>query len=119
MSELGIPSLSAVAAPDAVDVQSLSRLPSGRDRKAIEKTAKDFESVLLQKIMEEMRQTVPDSGLLECDSNDQIQGIFWMGMSQELGKQGGLGLWKQLARQMQATADRAEAARPENQELKP
>ena len=75
----------------------------------MEKVAKDFESIFLQKLTDEMRKSVPHSGLLDSDAMDQTQGIFWMQLSQELGKQGGLGLWKQLVKQMQASCGQASA----------
>jgi flagellar protein FlgJ len=65
----------------------------------IEKAARDFESVLLHRLFEEMRRTIPESGLLESSGNEQIQGMFWMYMAQEVSAKGGIGLAKELARQ--------------------
>jgi Rod binding domain-containing protein len=75
---------------------------AANDRKAIEKTSKDFESVLLYQMLAEMRRSVDDAGLLEDSGNEQVQSMFWYGMAQELSAKGGLGLWRQLSRQMQA-----------------
>ena len=47
-----------------------------------------------------MRRTIPDSGLLETGISDQVQGLFWFYLAQEIARQGGVGLWKDLARQM-------------------
>ena len=105
MSELNISSVLAGvdatrAAGAALRVAGAGARDVGGQAK-IEKVAKDFESVLLGKVMEEMRRSVPDSGLLDSNAQEQTQGIFWMELSQELARQGGLGLWKQLAKQMQ------------------
>ena len=115
MSQLDI---SAAAAGADGGAQALRKIAAGatgqRSPAELEKVAKDFESVFLQKLTDEMRRTVPQSGLLESGAMDQTQGLFWMQLSQELGKQGGLGLWKQLVKQMQATAGQAStSAAPE------
>ena len=64
----------------------------------MEKAAKDFESVLLYKLMEEMARTVPESGLLKSGVSKQIQGIFWFYLAQEVADGGGLGLWRDIQR---------------------
>ena len=74
--------------------------PASRDTREIDKAAKDFESVLLNQMLEEMGKTVSSSGLLDSSADEQTQSIYWMELSQELGRQGGLGLWKQIAKQM-------------------
>jgi flagellar protein FlgJ len=88
-------------------VQAMQGLVSAaknkRDPRELEKVAKDFEAVFLQKITDEMRKSVPQSGLLDSSALDQTQGIFWSELSQELGRQGGLGLWKQLVKEFQAS----------------
>ncbi len=68
-------------------------------RKKAEKMARDFESVFLHKVVEEMHRTVGDSGLLSDGVSKQITGLFWFYMTQELANQGGVGLWKDIYRQ--------------------
>jgi len=64
-----------------------------------EQLAKDFESVLLTKLVDEMKETVGNWGLEEEDAaSGQMQGLFWMYLAQDLGNKGGLGLWKDLQR---------------------
>ena len=64
-----------------------------------EQLAKDFESVLLTKLVDEMKETVGNWGLEEEDAaSGQMQGLFWMYLAQDLGDKGGLGLWKDLHR---------------------
>jgi flagellar protein FlgJ len=67
----------------------------------LQRAARDFESIFLHKIMEEMRRTVPESDLLDSGMGDQVQGMFWFYLAQDMADKGGLGLWKELARQVQ------------------
>ena len=64
-----------------------------------EKAAKDFESVLLHKLLQEMARTVDDSPLLEDSASKQVKDMFWYYLAQDLADKGGLGLWKQIAGQ--------------------
>ena len=64
-----------------------------------EQLAKDFESVLLTKLVDEMKETVGNWGFEDEDAaSGQMQGLFWMYLAQDLGDKGGLGLWKDLNR---------------------
>jgi len=60
-------------------------------------TAKDFEAVLLHKMLQEMANTVPDSPLLDEGAGRQVHDMFWYYLAQDLADKGGLGLWKQIA----------------------
>lgn len=71
------------------------------DPEALKKAARDFESVLLTKVMDEMRKTVPESGLTDDCAREQVQSLFWSNLAQDMANKGGVGLWKQLYRQMQ------------------
>ncbi len=81
MSDLQ-PLTSSIAMPLVPDVgieglaRRLGKEAIRGDVKAAEKAAKDFESVLLYKLMEEMNRTVPESGLFESGATRQIDGIF-------------------------------------------
>jgi Rod binding domain-containing protein len=79
-------------------------VPDGKDKAAVEKAAKDFEAILVQKLVEEMKNTVPDSPLAEDGASKQMQDLFWLYLGQQVGQQGGLGLWKQMVRQLHAPA---------------
>ena len=48
--------------------------------------------------MEEMRRTIPKSGLLETGISRQIDGLFWFYLAQEVAQKGGIGLWNDLSR---------------------
>ena len=64
----------------------------------MEKAAKDFESVLLHQLMEEMSRTIPESGLVNSGVSKQIQSLFWSFLSEEVADNGGLGLWRDIQR---------------------
>lgn len=84
------------------------RPAGGRD--ALVQAAKDFESVLLHKLMEEMQNTIPDSGLLGDGAMEQLQGMFWGFLARDVADKGGIGLWKDLYEQWAAPAGSADGA---------
>ena len=85
--------------PDRAGIeQSLAAAAAAGEPGGMEKAAKDFESVLLHKLMEEMARTVPDSGLLTSGVSKQVRGIFWLYLAQEVADGGGLGLWRDIQR---------------------
>lgn len=103
MSEAQNP-VAAVAAgePGGVGPARLARTgraPRPQDAPALAEAAKGFESVLLTKLLEEMRRTVGESGLLDDETSRQMEGMFWHYLGEDLGRAGGLGLWKDLYRQ--------------------
>ena len=58
--------------------------------------AKDFESVLLSKLMDEMKNSIVDWGLEKDAASKQTQGIFWLYLARDVANNGGLGLWKEI-----------------------
>ncbi|MHC4171501.1 MAG: hypothetical protein ACYST5_00975 [Planctomycetota bacterium] len=58
--------------------------------------AKDFESVLLSRLLNEMKNTIGDWGFDKDGASKQIQGIFWLYMARDIANNGGLGLWKDI-----------------------
>ncbi len=69
----------------------------------LERAAKDFEAVLMGRLFEEMRKTIPESGLFESPMSKQIDDMFWFYLSQDLGAKGGIGVWKEIYRQISET----------------
>lgn len=76
----------------------------------LKKVAKDFESVFIHKLLDTMKDTIPESDL-EDSSSKQIKSMYWSFLAQAVADQGGLGLWEQIYEQMpkpnaaQAAAD--------------
>lgn len=58
--------------------------------------SKDFESVLLSRLLDEMKNTVGDWGFGEDGPCQQIQGIFWLYLARDMANNGGVGLWKDI-----------------------
>jgi Rod binding domain-containing protein len=74
---------------------NLNKAESISEQKKIQ-AAKDFESVLLGKLLDEMKKTIGDWGFEESAASEQTQGIFWLYLSRHLADNGGLGLWKDI-----------------------
>ena len=95
---------------------ALGGVPGGRGKNsAAVQVAKDFESVLLTKVVEEMAKTVESSDLADDAAGDQVYDLFYSQLAQDMAAKGGFGLWKQIARQL---GDKAQAAR-QGQEVVP
>lgn len=100
MSELAIPG-GAILPGGLVDL--LSGRGAGSPRNARSEAqkieaAKDFESVLLHRLLGEMRRTIPESGLFGDGISKQIEDIFWLYLAREMADKGGVGLWQELYR---------------------
>ena len=75
------------------------------------KIGRDFESVLLTKLFEQVQASIEDSGFDEEDSgSQQVRGMFWLYLAQDVADKGGFGLWKDIyqhIKQMQGMGDLA------------
>ena len=58
--------------------------------------AEDFESVLLNKMLDQMKNTIGNWGFEKDGPSDQVQGIFWMYLARDMANNGGIGLWKDI-----------------------
>lgn len=58
--------------------------------------AKDFESVLINKLLEQAGSTIGDFGFDQDGASQQIQGMFWLYLARDVANKGGFGLWKDL-----------------------
>jgi Rod binding domain-containing protein len=67
-------------------------------------SAKGFESLLVGKLVDSMKDTVGSSGLLEDEGSEQVQAMFWMHMSTAISQQGGVGLWKDIYKSIYGTS---------------
>jgi Rod binding domain-containing protein len=59
--------------------------------------AKDFESIFINKLLDEMKNTVGDWGDEKDGASKQIDGIFWLHMARDIADKGGFGLWKDVS----------------------
>lgn len=96
-------------APGAPSTAGESRPVDAGGARELEEAAKGFESLLVSRLVESMRASIDEGSLLDGDAGaKQVRDMFWHFLSEEIGASGGLGLWKQLAREYQAN-DRAVA----------
>jgi Rod binding domain-containing protein len=84
-----------VSSPNMLEQLDKSSLNNISDEKK-EKIAKDFESIFLNRLLEEMKKSIVDWGQEKDAASKQTEGIFWLYLGQDLAKNGGLGLWKDI-----------------------
>ena len=65
--------------------------------------AKDFESVLLTRLLDVMKDTIGDWGFDEDGASEQVQGLFWLYLARDIANQGGFGLWRDIYRSLSDT----------------
>ena len=101
-----------VSPPTLLEQLDKSRLNSISEEKK-EQAAKDFESVLLNKLLDEMKNSIVDWGSEKDATSKQIQGIFWLYLARDIADNGGLGLWKDIY-QFLTNAEHANTAQKSN-----
>jgi len=85
----------SVSPPELLGQLETSSL-NGASEEEKEKIAKDFESVLLNKLLGEMQNTIGDWGFEKNGPFKQIQGIFYLFLARDVASNGGIGLWKDI-----------------------
>ena len=80
--------------------QMLERSRGGPEK--LQDAARDFESVLLVRLLEEMRRGIPEGGLLDDPLSKQMNDMFWYYLAQDLAGKGGIGLAEQIYSQLSA-----------------
>lgn len=58
--------------------------------------AKDFESVFIEKLLDEMQKTIGNWGFEQDAAAKQIQGLFWLHLARDVSENGGMGMWKEI-----------------------
>ena len=82
------------------------------------KIGKDFESVLLTKLFEQVQSSIEDSGFDDEDSGaQQVRGMFWLYLAQDVADKGGFGLWKDIYHQIRQMQGQADPSRALDEEL--
>ena len=69
-----------------------SEFGKGASQKEMEKVARDFESVFINKLFESMRKAIPKSDLLDSSAMDMYQTMMDQEMAKEMSKQKGMGI---------------------------
>ena len=68
----------------------------GMSEEKKEQAAKDFESVFINKLLDQMRSSIGEWGFEKDGVSRQIQGMFSIYLSQHIANNGGFGLWKDI-----------------------
>ena len=84
-----------VSAPAQLEHLDKSKLDDATDEKK-KQIAKDFESVLLNKLFDQMSKSAGNWGFEKDGASEQIQGIFWLYLARDIANNGGMGLWKDI-----------------------
>lgn len=67
--------------------------------------AKDFEAVFINKLLEEMENTIGEWGFEKDGASRQVRGIFGLYLSQHIANNGGFGLWKEIYKSLTNSAN--------------
>lgn len=71
-----------------------------RSSQDLQDAVRQFESILLVRLFEEMKRTIPEGGLLDDPMCKQMNDLFWYYLADDLAAKGGLGISDELYREM-------------------
>jgi flagellar protein FlgJ len=84
--------------------QALNKTPKktpGRDPKKLKELAQQFEAIYLQQMFKEMRNTVPNDGLIERgNADDMFTQLQDVEAAKKMAEQGGIGLADLMLQQL-------------------
>jgi len=84
-----------VSPPAPLELLDKSRCKSITEERK-KQISKDFESVLLNKMLDAMKNTIGDWGFEKDGASKQVHGIFWLYLARDIANNGGTGLWKDI-----------------------
>ena len=84
-----------------------------KEDKDLKEFSQGFETLMLNKLFDEMEKTIDDSGLMSGSTSGQIRGLYWMFMAEEMSKQGGIGIGDEVYKQLSEQNTRKLQAQPE------
>jgi len=58
--------------------------------------AKDFESILLTRLLSEVQASISASSFDDDAGSDQVHGMFWSFLAEDVAAKGGFGLWQDI-----------------------
>ena len=58
--------------------------------------AKDFEGVFIEKLLNEVKNSIDRAKISEDSGSEQIEGLFWTFLGKHISQEGGFGLSKDL-----------------------
>jgi len=77
---------------------SQSAAEDGREEQK-KQLARDFESVLLTKMFDQVRESIGQWSFDEDEgdgASQQVQGLFWLYLAQDVADKGGIGMWREI-----------------------
>ena len=77
-------------------MRSQSKFGQVDSEKEMEKVARDFESVFVNKLLESMRKAIPKSGLLDSSALDMYQSMMDQEMAKNMSERKGMGLGEMI-----------------------
>ncbi len=95
MDSAGLILTEAVSQPIAPEKIAKTDAASEAKKK---QAARDFESVFIAKLLDEMKNTIGEWGLEKDAASRQLEGIFWLYLARDLADNGGLGMAKDIYR---------------------
>jgi hypothetical protein len=78
---------------------------AGRSEDEKMQLAKDFESVLLSRVFDQVSESIKGWGQEEDGASQQIEGLFWNYLAQDVANKGGFGLWQDICRHLKELED--------------
>jgi len=105
------------AALDDATPSSLQSNPVDRSDEQKKQIAKDFESVLLTKLFDQVQESMGHWELEEDGTSQQVQGLFWFYLARDAADKGGFGLWKDIYQHLQQMGGAPNPADVLNEEL--
>jgi Rod binding domain-containing protein len=65
--------------------------------------AKDFESVFIAKLFDQVKESIGATAFDEEEegTSEQVHGLFWLYLAEDVGRRGGFGLWRDIYRSFQ------------------
>jgi Rod binding domain-containing protein len=72
--------------------------PAQRCEEQKKQLARDFESVLLTKLFDQVKESIGQASFDEEDSgaSEQVHGLFWLYLAQDIANKGGFGMWQEI-----------------------
>jgi Rod binding domain-containing protein len=98
---------SAMQDAEMIDASSALRTTAnavaGKSDEKKKQLAKDFESVFITKLFDQVKESIGSLALDEEEEgiSDQVHGLFWMYLAQDVADKGGFGMWKDIYRHFQ------------------
>lgn len=106
----------AANASGSIETMDLEAIKGASDEKK-KQLAKDFEAVFLTRVFDEVKKSIQDSGFDEDVAADQVHGMFWSYLAQDVANKGGFGLWQDLYQQFKAMEGADEGGELVNEEI--